>query len=180
MHNFFQNFDFAQLNSPDFKEDSVREVLILPLLQQLGYNNTQIVRSKTFQNPFVKTASGKRALQQTPDYLLRIADSYAWVLDAKAPNENITDGGNVEQAYFYAIHPEVRTKFFALCNGKAFSLFRHDAARPCPILGRTKQLPIARFVSKWQNFYLPKRKKSHHHPTIRLPKPTTFGRNTRT
>lgn len=130
MHNFFQNFDFAQLNSPDFKEDSVREVLILPLLQQLGYNNTQIVRSKTFQNPFVKTASGKRALQQTPDYLLRIADSYAWVLDAKAPNENITDGGNVEQAYFYAIHPEVRTKFFALCNGKAFSLFRHDAAQP--------------------------------------------------
>lgn len=130
MHNFFQNFDFTQLNSPDFKEDSVREVLILPLLQQLGYNNTQIVRSKTFQNPFVKTASGKRALQQTPDYLLRIADSYAWVLDAKAPNENITDGGNVEQAYFYAIHPEVRTKFFALCNGKAFSLFRHDAAQP--------------------------------------------------
>jgi 16S rRNA G966 N2-methylase RsmD len=130
MHNFFQNFDFAQLNSPDFKEDSVREVLILPLLQQLGYNNTQIVRSKTFQNPFVKTASGKRALQQTPDYLLRIADSYAWVLDAKAPNENITDGGNVEQAYFYAIHPEVRTKFFALCNGKAFSLFRHDTAQP--------------------------------------------------
>lgn len=130
MHNFFQNFDFTQLNSPDFKEDSVREVLILPLLQQLGYNNTQIIRSKTFQNPFVKTASGKRALQQTPDYLLRIADSYAWVLDAKAPNENITDGGNVEQAYFYAIHPEVRTKFFALCNGKAFSLFRHDAAQP--------------------------------------------------
>jgi len=127
-----KNFDFSQLNSPDFKEDSVREVLILPLLQALGYQQSQIVRSKTFTNPFVKTASGKRKLQQTPDYLLKVADNYAWVLDAKAPNENITTGGNIEQVYFYAIHPEVRTTFFALCNGKAFSLFRQDT--PTPIL----------------------------------------------
>jgi len=41
------HFDFAQLNSPDFKEDSVREILILPLLFALGYQNQHIVRSKT-------------------------------------------------------------------------------------------------------------------------------------
>lgn len=121
--NIFQSFDFSQLNSPDFKEDSVREVLILPLLQALGYEQSQIVRSKTFTNPFVKIASSKRKLQQTPDYLLKIEDSFAWVLDAKAPNEPIKTGSNVEQVYFYAIHPEVRSKFFALCNGRAFSLF---------------------------------------------------------
>lgn len=40
----FQNFDFSQFDSPDFKEDSVREVLILPLLQALGYESSQIVR----------------------------------------------------------------------------------------------------------------------------------------
>ncbi|MFN0201792.1 MAG: hypothetical protein ACKVTZ_09740 [Bacteroidia bacterium] len=34
---FFQDFDFAELDSPDFKEDSVREVLILPMLSALGY-----------------------------------------------------------------------------------------------------------------------------------------------
>ncbi len=121
--NLFQSFDFSQLNSTDFKEDSVREVLILPLLHALGYEQSQIVRSKTFTNPFVKIASSKRKLQQTPDYLLKIEDSFAWVLDAKAPNEPIKTGGNVEQVYFYAIHPEVRSKFFALCNGRAFSLF---------------------------------------------------------
>jgi hypothetical protein len=43
-----KHFDFTQLNSPDFKEDSVREILILPLLFALGYQNNQIVRSKTF------------------------------------------------------------------------------------------------------------------------------------
>jgi 16S rRNA G966 N2-methylase RsmD len=126
----FKQFDFEQLNSSDFKEDSVRELLILPLLQALGYQQTQIVRSKTFINPFVKIASGKRKLQQTPDYLLKIADNYAWVLDAKSPNQNIKNGDHVEQVYFYAIHPEVRTTFFALCNGRAFSLFRQDIQEP--------------------------------------------------
>jgi DNA modification methylase len=128
--NIFKDFDFTQLSSPEFKEDSVREVLILPLLQALGYKQAQIVRSKTFTNPFVKTASGKRKLQQTPDYLLKVGDNYAWVLDAKAPNENIKSGDNVEQVYFYAIHPEVRSTFFALCNGRGFSLFRQDTQEP--------------------------------------------------
>ncbi len=42
----FKNFDFSQLDSPDFKEDSVREVIILPLLYSLGYQEPQIIRSK--------------------------------------------------------------------------------------------------------------------------------------
>ena len=47
----FGHFDFNQLNSADFKEDSVREVIILPILQQLGYVQTNIVRSKSLQHP---------------------------------------------------------------------------------------------------------------------------------
>lgn len=34
----FGNIDFKQIaNNPKFKEDSVREVVILPLLTKLGY-----------------------------------------------------------------------------------------------------------------------------------------------
>lgn len=124
------NFDFSQLDSPDFKEDSVREILILPLLFALGYQNQQIVRSKTLQHPFLKIGSKKRPINLIPDYLLKVEDSYAWVLDAKAPHENIKNGDNIEQVFSYSIHPEVRTKFFALCNGKAFSLFRQDVQEP--------------------------------------------------
>ncbi|MEY3218786.1 MAG: hypothetical protein RIT27_143 [Pseudomonadota bacterium] len=130
MLEILKNVDFSQLNSPDFKEDSVREVLILPLLQALGYQQSQIVRSKSLQHPFLKVGSKKRKIILIPDYLLKVADNYAWVLDAKAPNEEIKSGDNVEQVYSYSIHPEVRSKFFALCNGRAFSLFRQDTPEP--------------------------------------------------
>jgi DNA modification methylase len=130
MQNIFNNFDFKQLASPDFKEDSVREVLILPILQRLGYDNSQIVRSKSLAHPYLKIGSKKRPVTLVPDYLLKVEDSYAWVLDAKAPTEPIRQGDNVEQIFSYSIHPEVRTKFFALCNGKEFVVFRQDAELP--------------------------------------------------
>jgi 16S rRNA G966 N2-methylase RsmD len=52
------------------------------------------------------------------------------VLDAKAPTEIILNGDNVQQVYSYSMHPEVRTKFFALCNGKEFVLYRVDEEKP--------------------------------------------------
>ncbi len=125
--NIYQQFDFAQLKSKDFKEDSVREVLILPLLAALGYTNYNIVRSKTLQHPYLKIGSKKRPVSLVPDYLFKIDSSYAWVLDAKSPDENIRYGDNVEQVYSYATHPEIRTKYFALCNGQEFTLFRQDS-----------------------------------------------------
>ncbi|MCX6122679.1 MAG: type I restriction enzyme HsdR N-terminal domain-containing protein [Ignavibacteriales bacterium] len=128
--NLFSNFDFRRLNSSDFKEDSVREELVLPILKELGYSGQQIVRSKSLSHPFVKIGSKKRQINIVPDYLLKIEDTYAWVLDAKAPTENILHGENVEQVFSYSMHPEIRTKFFALCNGKEFTLFRQDTQKP--------------------------------------------------
>ncbi|MBS4028504.1 MAG: hypothetical protein KGZ58_07685 [Ignavibacteriales bacterium] len=55
-------FDFKQLNSPDFKEDSVREVIILPILKQLGYAQHDILRSKSLLHPFLKVGSVKRPI----------------------------------------------------------------------------------------------------------------------
>ncbi|MBO1054466.1 MULTISPECIES: type I restriction enzyme HsdR N-terminal domain-containing protein [Nostocales] len=50
MDNLFGNLNFQTLQeNPDFKEDSVREVIILPILKALGYTETNIVRSKTLQ-----------------------------------------------------------------------------------------------------------------------------------
>jgi hypothetical protein len=87
--NLFSDFDFRRLNSSDFKEDSVREELVLPILKELGYSGQQIVRSKSLSHPFVKIGSKKRQINIVPDYLLKVEDTYAWVLDAKAPTENI-------------------------------------------------------------------------------------------
>ncbi len=145
MAKLFSTFDFAQLSSPDFKEDSVREVLIMPILQQLGWQQPQIIRSKSLENPFIKIGSKKRQIKQIPDYLFKIEDSYAWVLDAKAPDELIVNSDNVEQVYSYAIHPEVRTKFFALCNGKEFALYRVDEAKPILFF------PLSEIDYYWEN-----------------------------
>ena len=35
----------------------------------------------------------------------------------------IDTGKNVEQAYSYAMHRDVRTMFYALCNGRRFTLW---------------------------------------------------------
>lgn len=128
--NIFGNFDFKKLDASDFKEDSVREVIIMPLLNYLGYTNDDIVRSKGLIHPFLKTGSKKSKITLIPDYLLKVRDNYAWVLDAKAPDQVITHGDNVEQVFSYSMHPEIRTKYFALCNGKEFALFRQDYQKP--------------------------------------------------
>jgi len=119
-------FDFDLLSDSGFKEDSVREELVVPLLKGLGYQSSgdnRVIRSKKLTHPVVTTGAGNRQITNYPDYLLQVNGESAWVLDAKGPDEDIVNGKNVEQAYFYAIHPEVRVSYYALCNGKQFALF---------------------------------------------------------
>ena len=129
----FGDIDFQKIaEDKNFKEDSVREVIILPILKHLVYTEDNIVRSKTLIHPFLKVGSNKkREIKLIPDYLLKVGDFYAWVLDAKAPNKKIVNDENVEQVYSYAVHPEICCKFFALCNGIEFSLFRtYEPTKP--------------------------------------------------
>lgn len=126
MENIFGDFDFDLLKSPDFKEDSVRAYLIDPLLKELGYSphgENRILLTKKLTHHLVITGSTGRPLTNYPDYLLEVKGKYVWVLDAKGPNEEIKTGKNADQAYFYAIHNEVRVDYYALCNGKEFILF---------------------------------------------------------
>ena len=122
------NIDFLSLkDNREFKEDSVREVIILPLLKYLGYGEENIVRSLSLHHPFLKIGSNKKyPIQLVPDYVLRIENRYAWVLDAKGPRENLLDEDYVGQVYSYAVHPEIRSNYFALCNGIDLSIYRTD------------------------------------------------------
>lgn len=130
---------FGQLNfrtlteNPDFKEDSVREVIILPILKELGYQQSNIIRSKTLEHPFLRIGSKKIPIKLIPDYSLKVADNFAWVLDAKSPDKKVNDPDNVEQVYSYASHPEIRSTYFAVCNGLEFALYR-TASTNEPIL----------------------------------------------
>jgi 16S rRNA G966 N2-methylase RsmD len=130
-----EQFDFSLLDSKDFKEDSVREEIIYPLLRSLGYaasGANRIIRSKNLEHPFLTVGSKKKLITLIPDYLLTVDGNFTFVLDAKAPVERIETGTNVEQVYSYAIHPEIRVNLFALCNGREFILF--DITQKEPLL----------------------------------------------
>lgn len=116
----YEDFDFSVLDSPEYKEDAVREDLIAPLLRRLGYKATgpeRMQRSKTLIHPFVMIGSKKNKINIIPDYTLYVDDEPTVIVEAKGPNEEIVRSHHVEQAYSYAIHPEVRVNFYALCNG---------------------------------------------------------------
>ncbi|MBX9896118.1 MAG: type I restriction enzyme HsdR N-terminal domain-containing protein [Nitrosomonas sp.] len=122
----FKNFDFGVLNDPEFKEDSVREELLLPIVKALGYQvsgDSRVVRSRSLVHPYVALGSQQRKVSIVPDYLFLSDGRPYWVLDAKSPTEEITKSKHVEQAYSYAIHPEVQAELYALCNGKEFALY---------------------------------------------------------
>jgi len=133
LYNILEGFDFALLDSPDFKEDSVREEIILPIIKGLGYNSNkpnQIIRSRKLLHPFVSIGSQKKDIYIIPDYLFEVNDKPAWILDAKSPTEALSKSKHVEQAYSYAIHSEVRVKYFALCNGIEFVLYAIEKIKP--------------------------------------------------
>jgi 16S rRNA G966 N2-methylase RsmD len=130
----FSSISFSEIASnPDFKEDKVREVIISPLLAKLGYVQENIICSKTLEHPVLKIGSKKRHVTLVPDYILRVENNYACVLEAKAPNQDVWDSDNLEQTFSYAIHHEIRSVYFAICNGLEFLLYKTFSAKD-PVL----------------------------------------------
>ena len=131
------HFDFSILESDEFKEDAVREEVIYPILRALGYSASgqqKIVRSKTLTHPFVHIGSTKRKINIIPDYTLFFEDTPIMILDAKRPGEKVTNSGNVEQVFSYAIHPDIRCDHYALCNGKQLSVYHVSKTSPVAII----------------------------------------------
>jgi hypothetical protein len=129
----FSDIDFSVLDDPTFKEDAVREEVIAPILRRAGYRATgplRVQRSQNLKHPFVMIGSKKHPVTIIPDYTLFHNDRALMILDAKRPSEEIVNSVHVEQAYSYAIHPEVRCKVYGLCNGRQLSLFHTERDKP--------------------------------------------------
>ena len=127
------NFDFSILDNGDFLEDSVREEIITPILHKLGYSasgKNRIVRSKSLTHPYVYIGTTERKINIIPDYVLYVNGEPSIILDAKAPNEDIVKGKNVEQAFSYAIHKEIRAWLYCLCNGRKLTIFSISEYEP--------------------------------------------------
>ena len=142
----FGNFDSALLNNPEFKEDAVREVIIVPILTRLGYSASgkdRIIRSKLLKHPFIYAGTKEYPVKIIPDYTLLNEEKPVLVLDAKSPSEDILNKAHVQQAYSYAIHPEIKSQHFSLCNGRSLAVFSVDDADPLLVV------PFADYETKW-------------------------------
>lgn len=127
-----ENFDFALLENEDFKEDSVRELIIKPLLDRLGFEGTNaqenlsVKRSVSLKSDTVIGATKRIKSNDIviPDYLLCMDSKVHCVLDAKAPKENIApQSDNERQAFYYAINKDIKSPLYALCNGKVLIIY---------------------------------------------------------
>ena len=133
----FESFDFSLLEDEDFKEDSVREEILIPIFNKLGFKASgvkKITRSKKLAHPFVTIGSTEKPINIYPDYILEIDDQCLLILDAKAPWENIRSGKNVSQIYSYTIHPDINCDKFALCNGYELIFFKITEKSPVLIV----------------------------------------------
>ncbi|MDE7197207.1 MAG: type I restriction enzyme HsdR N-terminal domain-containing protein [Helicobacter sp.] len=125
------DFDFGLLENENFKEDSVREFVVAPLLQSLGFvlkddknpSRLQMILSKRERADFKIGSNKKIEADLMPDYALYVDSKIHCVLDAKAPRIDVAkDSEAYKQALSYAVG--FKAKFFALCNGYTFMLFR--------------------------------------------------------
>lgn len=124
------NFDFTLLDNDDFKEDSVREFIIAPILADLGFvikndkspQKLELVLSKTLKTQIQIGSNKSIDTDLTPDYLLCVDSKAHCILDAKAPKIDISKGSKAQkQALSYMLAFECER--YALCNGRKFVIF---------------------------------------------------------
>jgi hypothetical protein len=120
-----KKYNFDQLNETD-----IREEIITPLLKELGYSSgtqNKIIREQPLRYPYSQLGRKKPnkdpLLRGKADYICEIKDGPRWTIEAKSPSANISID-DIEQAYSYAIHPEIRATYFCVTNGKHFMFFQ--------------------------------------------------------
>ncbi len=127
------DFDFSLLEGKDFKEDSVREDIIAPLLKELGFESKKSHKGLTLKRSVALTSdtilgstkSIKAKDLIIPDYVLYIDGKPQCILDAKKPKVDINSASKSErQAFYYASNPQIKSPFYALCNGRSLTLYQ--------------------------------------------------------
>src|ERR1700733_2856768 len=118
--------------SPDFdamNETDVRETIVRPLIESLGYGHdaeTRIITEKKlrYDRSFLghKKPKTDSPLAGKADYICEVTFFERWVVEVKPPSDKLAQDV-VEQAHTYAMHPEIAARFFLITNGRKFRLY---------------------------------------------------------
>ncbi len=137
----FENFDFNRLNDDFFKESDVREEIIMPLLNTLGISGSNIIREMPLKSNTTRQGSKDVAISIYPDYVLKHNTKIICVLDAKNPDESVTDDKHIGQIFSYASHQEIQTPICILCNGREMAVFKIPKRKPILIFN-TQEIDV--------------------------------------
>lgn len=114
-------------------EASVESFFVNRLLKDLGYRDQEI-RTKESIAELVISAGGRRKEKFKPDYVIICAGEPRWLLDAKAPDEDIDNWYYQCAGYAHAINSKYKgekpLRYFAITNGLVFKLFLWDEEGP--------------------------------------------------
>jgi hypothetical protein len=110
-------------------ETDVREIIVRPLLDRLGYKHGTVANIRTevplrYDRAFLGRKNPKKdpPLVGRADYICDATSYGRWAVEVKAPNHALTQD-DVEQAHTYCAHPEICASYFILTNGREFRLY---------------------------------------------------------
>lgn len=131
----FGDFDFSKMNEQD-----VRESILAPLVRELGYRHSTantIITEQTLRYPKLSLGRKKPTdpeLRGKADYILEAEGRWRWVLEAKSPDVDLAPDDR-EQAWSYAVHPEVKAIYAVVSNGRQFEVhLTSDGPNAKPVL----------------------------------------------
>lgn len=124
-------------------ENDVREEFITPLLKMLGYRPEEIERGKYLETPYYSGTKKKEII--IPDYIVKVNDKNAFVIDAKSPKESIEDKKYISQAYSYAVHRNIQAYYFVLSNAYCTNIYDTKTEEFNPIIS----VSIEKLENQW-------------------------------
>ena len=117
---------------PDFdsmNETDVREIIVRPLLHELGYRHGTEAHIRTeYTLRYAKAFLGRKNPKSDPpltgraDYICDAISFGRWAVEVKGPAIEMT-ADVVEQAHTYAAHPEIAAYYFMVTNGRRFAVY---------------------------------------------------------
>ncbi|WP_398468011.1 type I restriction enzyme HsdR N-terminal domain-containing protein [Tardiphaga sp.] len=130
---------FETTNLASMNETDVREAIVRPLLNALGYRHGSQANIRTecalrYDRAFLgrKDEKSDPVLRGRADYICEAIPYGRWVVEVKAPSAELSQE-DAHQAHTYAAHPEVGARYYMVTNGRQFVL--HQTGAPyVPIL----------------------------------------------
>lgn len=112
-------------------EASVEAFFVLRMLADLGYRDSEILAKTAIQE--LKVPHGRRKELYKPDFILKVDGKPRWLIDAKAPAEDLEPWTHQCASYSLLInrkYEERPLRFYMLTNGMLARVYRWDQEEP--------------------------------------------------